>query len=317
MHVLFSYKFSVLWIGLAVLFTACPSQNTTLDGHLNDDPDAYQLPYSLNEPDAIFDLPPVLKEISGLSSYQDQQLVAVQDEVGKLFFLEIHSGDIKRTIEFSADGDYEGVACTDTQGIYVLRADGVLFRIWNWEKNIDSLVVDVTGTPLSELNNTEGLTFDPLGNRLLVACKGEASLNKEEKDRDNKAVYGFNLGDFSFDDQMALVLNKKQIKTYLKEDPRQEQNQKMWKRFKKGKNLNVGLSAIAIHPKSSNIYILAAEGNALFILDQQNSIVHIEHLPSSVFEQPEAITFLGNGDLFIASEGKRNAPKLFRFNWQP
>ena len=89
--------------------------------------------YNLDQPDNKFKLTKKLKEISGLACYDDKWLIAVQDEKGALYTIDIKSGEIEDIIKFSADGDYEGMACKDNV-FYALRADGVLFRIKDWHK---------------------------------------------------------------------------------------------------------------------------------------------------------------------------------------
>lgn len=309
--------FPVYLLWLTYLFTACSSQEHSPKDAPTYYEKGYPLAYDLYKPNVVFELPEVLNEISGLSTYDAQYLVAVQDEIGELFFLDIATAEISQVLKFAANGDYEGVACTAQKGIYVLRSDGVLFRISNWEKNADRIKVDTRSTFLSEVNNTEGLAYDQANNRLLIACKGSAALDKKEREYDKRAFFTFNLNNFSMAEEPTYLLDKNQVKKFLKEHPDKKYGKKMWKRFRKGEGLSLGPSAVAVHPIDKNIYILAAQGNAMIIMDSLNTLVHIQNLPSDLFEQPEGLTFLPNGDLFIASERKREAPKLFRFNWQP
>jgi hypothetical protein len=41
----------------------------------------------------------------------------------------------------------------------------------------------------------------------------------------------------------------------------------------------------------------------------------MERLNPDLFNQPEGITFMKNGDLFISNEGKKKSPTLVRFNY--
>jgi uncharacterized protein YjiK len=76
-------------------------------------------------------------------------------------------------------------------------------------------------------------------------------------------------------------------------------------------------SGIAIHPKTNDIYVLAASTNSLLILNQSGRIIGLHKLSNKIFEQPEGITFDDECNLFIASEGIKKKAKIFKFKYVP
>jgi len=92
-------------------------------------PASYVFPYSINEPQKVFEMPAPLKEISGLSlSSTGTQLVAISDEFGDLFFINKESGEIEKEVEFYKDGDYEGVEVVGDK-VFVVKSTGTLYEV--------------------------------------------------------------------------------------------------------------------------------------------------------------------------------------------
>ena len=64
-------------------------------------------------------------------------------------------------------------------------------------------------------------------------------------------------------------------------------------------------SAIAIHPKTGDLYITDGAKPKLLIMDQQGAIKTVKILNSKEFNQPEGISFSPEGGLFISNEGSK------------
>lgn len=276
----------------------------------------FNFPYNLEAPNEKFKLSKALKEISGLTCYKDKWLAAVQDEKGAIYLIDMNTGKTDDVIEFSADGDYEGIASVKDV-FYTLRADGVLFQIKKWkgkQKNVRTKVID---TNLGERNDTEGLTFDPLKNQLLIACKASPTIGKKESG--TRAVYAYDLKKNKFEVEPVFLLSRKAFKKYIKQNLKENPSYKPYlKEIKKAKKeLLLEPSAIAIHPVSNHFYLLSAAGNSLIVLDRSFNIKHLERLDANRFEQPEGLAFNSKGDLFISSEGLKKKARIYKFDYLP
>lgn len=312
---MFSKLYIALLFVLISTFGACQQPKTPKNEATKLSVKAF-FKYNLEHPDDIYDLPPILNEISGLGVYKDSLLVCIQDEKGVLFFYGIQSKDLEYSINFSADGDYEGVTCVE-ETIYALRADGVLFRVMNWDTTTHKkLIVKVLDTPLDEANDTEGLTYDPISKNLLIACKGIPKI--AQKDKKIKNIYTYNLKNMAMEYEPVYTLDKKEYKNFVKDYLKDTKDyEDLHKGIKKAKGaIPIEPSAIAIHPITNHIYILAAVGNNLIVLNRSGEFKHIVYLSPKQFEQPEGIAFSSNGDLFISSEGKKEKASIFKFEWK-
>ena len=71
-----------------------------------------------------------------------------------------------------------------------------------------------------------------------------------------------------------------------------------------------------IHPLSGKLFLLSAPDHLLFIFKMTGELEHIEVLDQSIFNKPEGIAFLANGDMLISNEGQNKQPTLLRFKYQ-
>ena len=136
-----------------------------------------------------WDLPEVLREISGLAYIDDQRFACIQDEEGTIFIYNTSSREIEKKIPFAGTGDYEGITVKGSTA-FVARADGKLFQV-----DISGNKPDVKqySTGLTVEHNVEGLCYDETNNRLLLAIK-----NDEPGNKSYKGIYSFDLAKNAF-----------------------------------------------------------------------------------------------------------------------
>ncbi|HSH66722.1 MAG TPA: hypothetical protein VLB84_13235 [Bacteroidia bacterium] len=264
--------------------------------------------YNLTKPDMSFVLPDTLREISGLTDIDSTTFACVQDENGILFIYDALSNKIKKQYTFNIDGDYEGITRVE-KVIYILRSDGTLFEISNYESPDFRLTSYVTGIPA---NNNEGLCYDKDNDRLLVASKGKIAKGPQYKDK--RVIYGFNLKTKTLSKEPVFDFDLQAIKQFAIDNKIDLPTRTK----KKGEEpiLRFMTSAIAIHPISKKLYLLSASDHLLFIFNMNGNIEHIEQLNPDMFNKAEGITFLENGVMLITNEGQDKKPTLLRFKYK-
>jgi uncharacterized protein YjiK len=231
-----------------------------------------------------WEMPAALKEISGIAYIDKDRFACVQDEQGKIYIYNTQSKKIEKEIPFAATGDYEGIAIAGTTA-YVLRADGRLFEVANYNSNPS--VVEHT-THLTAKQDVEGLCYDAKNNRLLLAIKG-----KEPNTTDYKGIYAFDLA------------SKK-----LQEDPvlKIDLTHEIWKDIKGKQKMEP--SDLDIHPQTGDIYVTDGAKPKLLIMDAAGNKKNLFALDQSQFPQPEGVAFTPEGELIISSEGKTGAGSI-------
>lgn len=271
---------------------------------------AFILPgYNLSVPDKKLVLPDTLREISGLTTIDHSTVACVQDENGILFIYDISINTIKHQYSFHMDGDYEGIARVE-KSMFVLRSDGMLFEIVDYESNNFKLNKYQTGIPA---DNNEGLCYDAANNRLLIACKSKLGKGPEFKDR--RVIYTFDLRTKKLISTPAFDFNLVGIKAFAKSNLKNLQVRTKKKGAITEANIKFFISAIAIHPILNKLYVLSAADHMLFIFNMNGTLEYIEQLDQELFNKSEGITFLSNGDMFISNEAQNKRPTLLRFNY--
>lgn len=264
--------------------------------------------YQFLNPCASYILPDMLYEISGLTDIDSAHIGCVQDERGMIFLYNLHNAQIESNSTFYIDGDYEGITKVEND-MWVLRSDGFLFRVKNYMKETSS-VKDSFNTHIP-INNNEGLCFDEKNNILLIAAKGK--IKKSEETRDLRFVYGFRLDSLQMIDTAILTIDINDIQAHMAEKKIYlPQTKKKNGEIKEGK-LKFMPSSIAIHPINDRFYILSAVDGLMVVFNRNGKVEEVHLLSPELFPKAEGLTFLPNGDMFIANEGKGGKASLMRF----
>lgn len=268
--------------------------------------------YNLSKPNLSFVLHDTLREISGLTIIDSLTFACIQDENGILFIYDIVNNEIKKQYTFHINGDYEGITQVDST-MYILRSDGTLFEISQYQTSNFKLTYYDTGIPA---NNNEGLCYDLDNKRLLIACNGKIGKGPEYKDK--RVIYGFDLQRkeltkepiFDFDLQ---VIKEFAIKNQLNlpTKTRKKKGQPITEPFIKFRT-----SAICIHPMTKKLFLLSSSDYLLFVFDMKGELEFIEQLNPIIFNKAEGISFFENGDMLITNEGQDKKPTVLRFNYK-
>ena len=233
-----------------------------------------------------WDLPAELKEISGLAWIAEGRFACVQDEDGKVFIYNTAQNKIEKQIPFAGAGDYEGITINGNT-IYVVRADGRLYEI-----DINSKApAREYKTPLTIEDNIEGLCYDKNNDRLLLAAKEGQDGAME------KHIYAFDLDKKELSKEPAYIIDLS--------------NEMLSNPGGKKKSKSVMPSAIAINPRTNELFITDGPGSRLVILSNTGGLKQVHNLGKD-FAQPEGITFSPAGELFISNEGTKNPGNILK-----
>lgn len=251
-------------------------------------------PYNLKKPSLVLNLQDELREISGISvGASSTDAWVINDEQGRIFQINLSSGEIIQSLKFGKKGDYEGIEVLE-DSIVIARSDGELFRF------SDGITTRVK-SPLNSKFDVEGLAYDRKGARLLIACKGEAQAYKNKK-----VVFAVNLPSFEWEKEPVFVVSLEKLSEFIV-------NSKI-KGIEEKQIRNFAPSGIAVDPKTNNVYLISSRGEMIVVLDPSGDIVAASSLDRAEHTQPEGISFSVDGSLYLTNEGRRSIPKLYNFD---
>jgi len=256
--------------------------------------------YDLKTPDHTWRLPDQLVEVSGNTWVDKDHLILIEDMHPNLYLIKIDdkNATLEKTIPFAEEEkektDIEDVAIVNNT-VYALWSHGVLFKISDWQTKPKA---EEIRTFLSKGNNTEGLCYDPVTQKLLVACKDASNVADEKKT--TKAVYQFDVAKNKLDEQPFLLIHKNDFKKPSGQTP------------------DFNPSAIAVHPITHDIYLLSTRASkCMAVYSHDGKFKTIQFIDAELMPQPEGICFSPEGILYISSEGKKGDPgNLFEFNFK-
>jgi uncharacterized protein YjiK len=224
--------------------------------------------------------------------------------MGIVFLYDTRKGEIIRQIPFSGNGDYEGITLVDNT-LYVLRSDGILYELSDYRVKSPLVKIYDTGIPAKD---NEGICYDSMNKRLLIACKQGY---KDNKIKHRQLIYSFNLKTGKLSEDPVIVIDIKLLQMLVKENdikiPGIDKDHI--------DKLDFRASEIGINPLNGKIFLISAPDNAMMVTDMNGKVETITPLKKDLFRQPEGITFNGSGDLFISNEGAGKKPTLIRFNY--
>jgi uncharacterized protein YjiK len=281
-------KFTVICIAVLISSISCVTPvDQTKDVQ---DYDLNKVPYKLYEPTETFRLHYDLQEISGLTYLTANRLGAIEDETGKFYIIDASTGDVIKKIKFGKSGDYEGVEY-DEGTVWVMKSNGEFFSFEI--EGEEAINVNEYQSEFSSKNDLEGLGY--FNGALLIAAKGDGKI--DGVDKEGKGIY-------IIEEEKAnslVFIEKRNLEKFI-------ENKGHFNSIK-----DFDPSAIAVHPQTSDIYILSAD-HVLVVYNAELKLKEVVKLDKHIFYQPEGMCFSPQGQLFISSEGGENRGRLFTFN---
>jgi len=255
------------------------------------------LPYNLDIPNKALRLPKALTEVSGIAvTSQGTCAWAINDEQGRLFLVDLNTGEVRSERKFAKRGDYEGIEVVE-DSVVVVRSDG---RLWQVRQN-ETIDHD---SPLSKKADVEGLALDAHRSRLLVACKGPSG---PEAAKDERCIYSLCLPSYEWQAQPAYVVRHDDLGAFIASHP------ECGVRARQAKDFSP--SAIAVEPSTGQIYLLSSRAKLLVVLDgDAGHLVWVAALRRRVHAQPEGLSFDASGSLYLTNEGRTSQATLLRFD---
>lgn len=255
--------------------------------------------YNLGKPLRYLELDETLTELSGLACFNDQ-FCAVQDEKGKIYFLDAQTGAILHDDKFWDKGDFEDIEIVEER-VFVIKSNGNIY-----ESNIYSIDEDATikyDLGFSSDWNFEGMTYDPVDRVLLICAKRKTSSGRKE-------IYSLPIDDLYTVGSPAYIIRPTEMKTVLDKAADSWSEQLIANISDLTYSFNP--SAIAVHPIDDEIYVLSSPIPQLAIFSRGWKLRKVFPLDPAMYKQPESMCFDKEGNLYIGNEGRSGKATIFK-----
>jgi len=247
------------------------------------------LPYDFDHPERILELDEELVEISGIAWWTKDTLAAIEDERGKIYFIERETGKIVHRTEFGQKGDYEDLTIRN-KTIFVLKSNGDLFKVKHpLRKEVDAKKIN---TSLSKEDDIEGLFYSVEMECFLFGAKESGEL------KGKRVIHQLKRGKEDIEKVPYFLIDE----DALMEKVHKKYGDRIGKNFKP--------SGLEIHPISGDLYVISAVNRILAVFDSKKQLKEAIRLPKSYAKQAEGLCFAPDGTLYISTEGGEGKGKI-------
>ena len=270
------FRFAAVIIVLCAIVAACGSRTgksfvPTFDGY----DEKKRQTFVLNDE---------LLEISGFVWLNNNNIAAINDEKGELFFLNLDS-DSLQSFKFKGKGDYEDIVKVgDT--FFILESNGDIIEIVPPYDDHTTYKFEIKGK-----KEFESLVWYSNLNKLVLITK-----DQRKKTQDGITAYSFDLRTKQFDETPFFEITLKEIFIKLS-----------------SYNAECKPSAAALHPINKKLYIVASVGKLLLECEPDGKLNKIFKINPTHFPQPEGISFAANGDMYISNEGADGKATILKY----
>ena len=244
-----------------------------------------------NEPVALWIMPAVLQEISGIALTPEGRLFAHDDELARIFEIDAKRGVIKKSFMLGKGlhGDFEGITVVG-QDLYMTLSNGLIYKFREGE-NESTVPFTTIDTHLGKECEFEGIAYEPDSARLVLPCKN-AKLKHLD---DEMVIYRWKIGAKDSTGLSMISVPFSEVAGSNK-----------WKKFR--------ASDITIEPATGNYVIISSQEKGLIVMTPSGEILRSEPLPGS-HSQAEGVAITRDNILIISDEATSKPAAITLYKW--
>ena len=261
--------------------------------------------FDLEHANSIQQLPMGNAPLTHLSMIDSVNYVCIQSQTGNVVLYNIDSNRVSSPLNFGLLKPFRDVIVVDSS-LFLFDDDMSVYR--------SHAPFDSMSTVKLVDGNTDfksgGICLHAITHRLFIIK--DVPLNDTENSK--RAVYTYNLNKTQFIEEPLFTFDVEDLDAFAEKN-----NVKIgfFKQDEFGDTIH-GLSfiptAIAVHPKTNEIYILSSVDKTIAVFNQFGELVNMAVLTDRAFSNPSGMTFNALGDLFISNNDLINN-SIVRVNW--
>jgi hypothetical protein len=261
--------------------------------------------FDLQHPNSVQTLPMGIQPFSDVALLDSTHLLGLNQESGMMFVYDLNDHSVVPFPLWDMESKISNISTLDSTLLLVDDA-----------KHIHFLSSPYDSSSLTTLN-LENEQFDPTSvcyhketNRLfLIASNEERTVGYS-----NSSIYAYNLNQRKLNAQPLFSISGEDIEAFAIQNNLMIPHSDISIMDDTLESMNFTPTAIAVHPKTNEIYILSGSDHSLVVFNQFGKIVNFTTLDKNTFSHPSAMTFKKNGDLLI-TDGNLMNPTVIQVKW--
>lgn len=261
--------------------------------------------FDLANPSTVSSFPMGISSFSDVTMLDSTHLIGIEPINGTVLMLDLQNNSIASQLSLGSEFQFVDIS----------RMDSTLILLDSKSK-VHFLLPPYDSTSFVSMNETKenfissGICFHESTKRLFLLSE----VQEKEEGQFSSFLYSFNLNKRQLREEPLFEINSLAIETFALNNNLPLPRNKVSFAGDTTEGLSFNPSALAIHPKTNEIYVLSSEDRSLVVYNQFGEVVNFTMLDPKVFSKPTGMTFQDNGDLLITVSDLMR-PSIVRLKW--
>lgn len=252
--------------------------------------------FDLDHPGSVQALPSGILPFSDICILDSTMLIAIQQGQGSLVLYDFIQNQFQTLNPLVANQGIRDLATVDST-IYLIDEQMFVYR--------SRAPYDSTSTQQvcnETLNwSSAAICHHALTDRLFILPQMDST-----NESSLRSVYTYNLNQNRYSETPLFTYDLDEVEAFANEHGVRLTSLRMSALNDSVYGLNLDPTAIAIHPKTNDVYVLSGSDRSIVVFDQNGTIQNFAILDKSYFPNPSGMTFSKTGDLLISNSDLMN-----------
>jgi hypothetical protein len=261
--------------------------------------------FDLQHPNSVRTLPMGVQPFSDVTLLDSTHLIGLDQESGSLFVYDMDANSVSPFLPWDLGSKIRNISTVDSTLLLVDDAKHIHFL---------SAPYDAASLTTLNLENEQfeavSVCFHQESHRLFLMTSNE----ERTEGYSSSSVYAYNLNQRKLNVQPLFSISGEDIEAFAIQNNLIAPHSDLSIVDDTLETMNFTPSAIAVHPKTNEIYVLSRADHSLVVFNQFGEIVNFTSLDKTTFSDPSAMTFKKSGDLVI-TDGNLMNPTVIQVKW--
>ncbi len=261
--------------------------------------------FDLANPSTVSSFPMGVASFTDVTMLDSTHMIGIEPVNGNVMMIDLLNNSIASQLSLGSEFKFVDVSKMDSTLILFDSNSKVHFLLPPYDSTSF-----VSTNETKENFSTSGICFHESTKRLFLLSE----VQEKEEGQFSSFLYAFNLNKRQLREEPLFEINSFAIETFAINNNLRLPRNKVTYDGDTVEGLNFTPSALAIHPKTNEIYVLSSDDRTLVVYNQFGDVVNFTVLDAMIFSKPTGMTFQENGDLLITVSDLMR-PSIVRLKW--